>query len=159
MKLEGLKIISKKYQVMKNLRIYTENEILDYEILYYDSLEKNNVLSYGGNSIYSHNKIPEKIFKINKKYGGDNFSYDEYINQLEHVKNINRMNIGNMNIEIQLAQYRLKEVLGGDDQEYIDDLKLVINKLESALNNCFNYDKIIDNTIKTIDKIKNGKTI
>lgn len=159
MKLEGLKIISKKYQVMKNLRIYTEDEILDYEILYYDSLEKNNVLSYGSHNIYSHNKIPEKIIKINEKYGGDNFSYDEYINQLEHVKNTNHMTIGNMNIEIQLAQYRLKEVLEGDDQEYIDNLKVIINKLESALNNCFNYDKIIDNTIKTIDKIKNGKTI
>lgn len=158
MKLEGLKIISNKYQVMKNLRIYTEDEILDYDLTC-DSLVKNRVLSYGSNSIYSHNKIPEKIIKINEKYGGDNFSYDEYFNELERVKNTNRMNIGNMNIEIQLAQYRLKNVLEENDQEYIDDLKLVINKLESALNNCFNYDKIIDNTIKTIYKIKNGKTI
>lgn len=143
---------------MKNLRIYTEDEILDYT-LNCDSLEKNLVLSYGGNSIYSHNKIPEKIIKINEKYGGDNFSYVEYINELERVKNINRMNIGNMNIEIQLAQYKLKEVLEENDQEYIDDLKVVINKLESTLNNCFNYDKIIDNIIKTIYEIKNGKTI
>lgn len=143
---------------MKNLRIYTEDEILDYDLTC-DSLAKNNVLSYGGNSIYSHSKIPEKIIKINEKYGGDNFSYDEYFNELERVKNGNRINIGNMNIEIQLAQYKLKAVLEEGDQEYINDLKVVINKLENALNNCFNYDKIIDNTIKTIYKIKNDKTI
>lgn len=143
---------------MKNLRIYTEDEILDYDLTC-DSLTKNNVLSYGCNSIYSHNKILEKIIKINEKYGGDNFSYDEYFNELERVKNANHINIGNMNIEIQLAQYKLKNVLEEGDQEYIDDLKLVINKLERALNNCFNYDKIIDNTIKTIYKIKNDKTI